>query len=232
MIADALMNLILDNPGLFMVLGEVGAGKTTLCLSVAQEILRSKKHKVLFIYTRENSAELVNRLIFQPIVDTSSMISIFCSTFDNLLTEILQIETYIANEQRFFKRCQYGMIAIDNLFEYYMLEIGTDTKNTQLNRKMNMILGSLNFIAETYQIPVLLTNIPKSVQKPEQNIEKKYRELDISGYYGGSIVDYWIHNIIKIERTGFHGSRRIKIFKELDNSYQEFIAKLENNGFI
>ncbi len=232
MLAHTLMKLIVENPGLYMVLGEVGAGKTTLCLTIAQEILKTENKKVIFAYTRENTAELIHRLIFSPITEASSMISILCSSFDNLLTEILQFETYIANELRFFKKCDYGMIVIDNLFEHYMVEIGAEMKNTQLNNKMNLILASLDSIAGTYHIPVLLTNIPKSGQKMEQEGGKKYHELDISGFYGGSLTEYWISNIIKLERTGFHGTRKIKIFKECDAYYQEFIAKLENTGFI
>ena len=215
-----------------MILGDVGVGKTTFSLNIAQEIFNTKNSKVIFAYTRENTSKLIDRLIFSSEKDNSSFIPIFCSSFDNLLTEILQFETYIANEARYFKTCTYGAIIVDNIFEYYMLEIGTDTKNSLLNNKLNIMLATLNSIAETYHIPVMITNIPKSGQRFEQDSLKKFKNLDIVGFYGGSIVEYWISNIIKIERIGFLGARNVIIFRENENFKREFTAKIENNGFI
>jgi len=224
--------MVVNNPEMYMVLGEVGSGKTTFCLSFSKFILNSKKKKVIYLSTRANNIEIINRVIFDSPVDQTSFISLSCETFNSILTEVSQLETYVSNETRVFKECPYGAIIVDNLFEFYMMEIGTDYKNSGLNRKLNIILAILNNIVQNFKIPVLMTNIPKSGQASQDISNNKHKEMDISGYYGGTYSKYWISNILKLERTGFQGIRKLRIALENVSTLSDFTMKIDKAGFI
>ena len=183
-----------QNPSISMIWGDIGIGKSTLALQLSLEILKQDL-KVFYLHTKFSPIDLLIKRVLKEEVDLSDSNFIlwhsqsFFRQKEIILEWTLQIQQLLES----FKYNKVGLIIVDEIATLYLLELGKELKNAQLNQDLILILATLKKIQTEYQIPVVLLNT-FSIKQNEKNISQVIP-------HGGKIIDYWTSFEVKIDRT-------------------------------
>ena len=185
-----------QNPSISMIWGDIGVGKSTFALQLSHEILKQKPDlKVFYLHTKFSPIDLLLRRILKEEVDLSdsNFLLWHSPSFYRQKEIILEWSLQIQQLLESFKQNKVGLIVVDEIASLYLLELGKELKNTQLNQDLTLILATLKKIQTEYQIPVVLLNT-FSIKQNEKNISQVIP-------HGGKIIDYWTSFEVKIDRT-------------------------------
>ena len=203
--------------GIFSIWGDVGVGKTTFSLQCAH--LNSTDGKVLYLYTKPTLPTLKIKNIISNAFD--HLIFIKCTKYETLysLIQNLEFELLSMNDKK------YKLIIIDSITDLYRLELSLDKKekNLILNYQLNHTLASLSFLKQKYGIEVLITN----------EISRRKEELEFIEFEsGGKVMEFWVKNSIKIQRTDKLSERGFKLLNKIKNLELELNSTITESGFI
>ena len=219
-----LSETIKPNRGIVSIWGDFGVGKTTFALQTAINTVKFGNN-ILYIYTKPNfpSQRIGAILKDDPIELLDNITFIKATDFKELVSIILNLEFIIINNLKERERT-FNLIVVDSLTEIYGLELIRDKKekNVNLNYELNQILGTLSYIFEKFSIEILVVNELSRKSKGDDVFEVQR---------GGKIMDFWISNTIKLERTEVLSERNLIINKAHENKEFEVKAKLTQYGF-
>ena len=185
-----------ENPSISMIWGDIGVGKSTFALQLSHEILKQKPElKVFYLHTKFSPIDLLLKRILKEKVEIpdSNFLLWHPSSFFRQKEIVLEWSLQIQQLLESFKQKKVGLIIVDEIASLYLLELGKELKNTQLNQDLILILATLKKIQTDYQIPVVLLNT-FSIKQNEENISQVIP-------HGGKIIDYWTSFEVKINRT-------------------------------
>ncbi|MHA2287223.1 MAG: hypothetical protein ACXABG_00425 [Promethearchaeota archaeon] len=218
-------NSAIVKEGVTSLWGIFGVGKTTLSLQTANRYTLKRK-KVYYIYTKPNLPINKIRAIFDSkIVDIleKNLFIFQILNFDDLFNFIFNAEFLILNDFK-TKQKPFDFIIIDSLTDLYRLELNREKKgkNFILNYKLNQILANLVNLKQKYEIDILIINETSRRTQEGQTYEVES---------GGNVMQYWVSNSIKIERTDVTNSRRFILHKVDDKTSLKLNYKLTKGGF-
>ena len=210
--------------GITSLWGNFGVGKTTISLQTANIYALNKK-KVLYIYTKPNlpfkkiSAVFENKL--EDVLE--HILFIHATNFDDIFNFIFNLEFAILNDLK-TKNGTINLIIIDSLTDLYRLELNREKKgkNVILNYRLNQLLANLVNLKQKYEIGILIVN-----ENSRRTQEGQSYEVES----GGNVVQYWVTNSIKIERTDVVNNRRFILHRENDNNTFLLNSMLTKSGF-
>lgn len=219
--------LLFTHPHITMLWSDIGTGKSTCALQLALDCLKKRNQKVFYCYTKDSIPQDLIQRIFQnqtEIVE-DDLIIWNPDTFNKQNEIISEWLLQVPQLSEFFQKNRVGLIIVDEIASLYLLEMGSDEKNSGLNHKLTYQLATLAQINLKHQIPILLLN-SYSTKKDEQD-----NYLDVP--HGGKIVDYWVQLEIKIERTAHFSKRLCTCTKNMKSLAlpQKWFWMLENQGF-
>ena len=201
-----------QNPSISMIWGDIGVGKSTFALQLSHEILKQKPDlKVFYLYTKFSPIDLLLKRVLKEEVDLSdsNFLLWHSPSFYRQKEIILEWSLQIQQLLESFKQNKVGLIVVDEIASLYLLELGKELKNTQLNQDLTLILATLKKIQTEYQIPVVLLNT-FSIKQNEKNISQVIP-------HGGKIIDYWTSFEVKIDRTPQMSRMKFSITKNKAN---------------
>ncbi len=183
-----------QNPTISMIWGNIGVGKSTFTLQLSLEVLK-RDLKVFYLHTKFSPIDqLLKRVLKEEIeLSDSNFLLWHPPSFYRQKEIVLEWSLQIQQLLESFKQKKVGLIVVDEIATLYLLELGKESKNAQLNQDLILILATLKKIQTEYQIPVVLLNT-FSIKKNEKNISQVIP-------HGGKILDYWTSFEIKIDRT-------------------------------
>jgi len=209
---------------LISVWGDMGVGKTTFALQIAANIAKIGNNG-LFLYSKpdfplnkianilgDNPSEILNKISF-----------IYASDFFILRKIVFNFEFLLLDNLN-NKGSLFKFLIIDSLTDLYRIELDKRRKkrNINLNYQLNQILATLYYIADIYNIQILLTNEISRI-----NINNEIKEVQ-TGY---KVMDYWILCDIKIERTETLNKRKLIINLSDKKQKHEIFSNLTQQGF-
>ena len=209
---------------LISVWGDMGVGKTTFALQIAANIAKIGNNG-LFLYSKpdfplnkianilgDNPSEILNKISF-----------IYASDFFILRKMVFNFEFLLLDNLN-NKGSLFKFLIIDSLTDLYRIELDKRRKkrNINLNYQLNQILATLYYIADIYNIQILLTNEISRI-----NINNEIKEVQ-TGY---KVMDYWILCDIKIERTETLNKRKLIINLRDKKQKYEIFSNLTQQGF-
>jgi len=209
---------------LISVWGDMGVGKTTFALQIAANIAKIGNNG-LFLYSKpdfplnkianilgDNPSEILNKISF-----------IYASDFFILRKMVFNFEFLLLDNLN-NKGSLFKFLIIDSLTDLYRIELDKRRKkrNINLNYQLNQILATLYYIADIYNIQILLTNEISRI-----NINNEIKEVQ-TGY---KVMDYWILCDIKIERTETLNKRKLIINLSDKKQKHEIFSNLTQQGF-
>ena len=209
---------------LISVWGDMGVGKTTFALQIAANIAKIGNNG-LFLYSKpdfplnkianilgDNPSEILNKISF-----------IYASNFFILKKIVFNFEFLLLDNLN-NKGSLFKFLIIDSLTDLYRIELDKRRKkrNINLNYQLNQILATLYYIADIYNIQILLTNEISRI-----NINNEIKEVQ-TGY---KVMDYWILCDIKIERTETLNKRKLIINLSDKKQKHEIFSNLTQQGF-
>jgi RecA/RadA recombinase len=210
--------------GLTSLWGDFGVGKTTLALQFAWKIASNSKN-ALYIYSKPKFPFNKLSSLFESNLEEflENMQFIKSTNFMELFSLVFNLEFIILN------RLKTGngileMIIIDSLTDLYRLELHRNKKekNVMLNYKLNQILANLSFLSKQYHIGILITN-----ELSKNTIEGEIYDVES----GGNVMEYWVKNSIKIERTDITNNRKFILYDENGKTLSVLNLILTNQGF-
>jgi len=204
--------------------GDFGVGKTTLSLQTANIYALNKK-KVLYIYTKPNlpfkkiSAVFENNL--EDVLD--GIIFIHATNFEDIFNFIFNLEFAVLNDLK-TKNATFNLIIIDSMTDLYRLELNREKKgkNIILNYRLNQLLANLVNLKQNYEMSILIVN-----ENSRRTQEGQTYEVES----GGNVMQYWVTNSIKIERTDIANNRRFVLDSGNDNTPFMLNSMLTKRGF-
>jgi RecA/RadA recombinase len=218
--------LIFSQPTVAMIWSDVGIGKTTIALQLALECLK-KKQKVFYCYTKDSIPQDLIRRIYQnqPEKIEENLNLWNPHTFNKQQEIISEWLLQVQQLNTFFHENRVGLIVVDEIASLYMLEMGSDEKNSNLNHKFTYLLATLAQINIKHHIPILFLNSYATKKDNQEELQ------DVP--HGGKIVDYWVQLEIKMERSNQFSKRICMCTKNLKSLSipQSWIWLLENRGF-
>ena len=188
------ISIFFHNPSISMLWGDIGVGKSSLALQLSLEILKQDL-KVFYLYTKFSPIDLLLKRVLKEENDFSDSNFLLWHSPSFYRQKEIVLEWSLQIQQLFesFKQNKVGMIIVDEIASLYLLELGKELKNTQMNQDLILILATLKKIQTEYQIPVVLLNT-FSIKQDEKNISQVIP-------HGGKIIDYWTSFEVKIDRT-------------------------------
>ncbi|NHJ21909.1 MAG: hypothetical protein EAX91_13260 [Candidatus Lokiarchaeota archaeon] len=210
--------------GIYSVWGDFGVGKTTYSLQTAK-LYALKKRKILFIYTKPNipydKISFVFENALEAVLDTISFQKL--TTFEEMYKFIFNLEFFVLEDLKSKKKV-FNLIIIDSMTDLYRLELNREKKgkNFILNFKLNQLLANLVYLNQKYEIELLVVNEISRRTQDGQTYEVES---------GGNVMDYWVNNSIKIERTDVVNERKFILHRGNDNSSFVINYKLSEHGF-
>ncbi|MBY9008838.1 MAG: hypothetical protein KGD74_03120 [Candidatus Lokiarchaeota archaeon] len=210
--------------GISSLWGNFGVGKTTLALQFAWKNAINNKN-VLYIYSKPNFPfNKISTLFETNLEELLENIQFIKSiNFLELFRLVFNLEFLILNRLRLGNGI-LGMIIIDSLTDLYRLELHSNKKekNVMLNYKLNQILANLSFLNKQYDIRILITN-----ELSRNTIEGEVYDVES----GGNVMEYWVKNSIKIERTDVVNNRKFILYDGDGKTQSVLNSKLTNHGF-
>ena len=210
--------------GIYSVWGDFGVGKTTYSLQTAK-LYALKKRKILFIYTKPNipydKISFVFENALEAVLETISFQKL--TTFEEMYKFIFNLEFFVLEDLKSKKRV-FNLIIIDSMTDLYRLELNREKKgkNFILNFKLNQLLANLVYLNQKYEIELLVVNEISRRTQDGQTYEVES---------GGNVMDYWVNNSIKIERTDVVNERKFILHRGNDDSSFVINYKLTEHGF-
>ena len=193
---DDFISKFFQNPSITMIWGDIGVGKSTFALQLSHEILKREPDlKVFYLYTKFSPIDLLLKRILKEDIDLSdsNFLLWHSPSFYRQKEIVLEWSLQIQQLLESYKHNKVGLIIVDEIATLYLLELGKEMKNAQLNQDLILILATLKKIQTEYQIPVVLLNT-FSIKKNEKNISQVIP-------HGGKIIDYWTSFEVKVDRT-------------------------------
>jgi len=193
---DDFISKFFQNPSITMIWGDIGVGKSTFALQLSHEILKREPDlKVFYLYTKFSPIDLLLKRILKEDINLSdsNFLLWHSPSFYRQKEIVLEWSLQIQQLLESYKHNKVGLIIVDEIATLYLLELGKEMKNAQLNQDLILILATLKKIQTEYQIPVVLLNT-FSIKKNEKNISQVIP-------HGGKIIDYWTSFEVKVDRT-------------------------------
>ncbi len=210
--------------GVTSLWGNFGVGKTTLSLQTAKKYALNRK-KVLYIYTKPNLPFIKISNVFENNLEDVLENDLFIHTtnFDDLFNLIFNLEFGVLDDLK-TKNGALNLIIVDSMTDLYRLELNRDKKgkNFVLNYKLNQMLANLVSLKQKYEIDILIIN-----ETSRRTIEGQTYELES----GGNVMQYWVANSIKIERTDIANNRKFILHRGNDNNSFLLNTTLTKHGF-
>ncbi|MHA1985061.1 MAG: AAA family ATPase [Promethearchaeota archaeon] len=209
--------------GIISVWGDFGVGKTTFALQTSLNTLKELK-KIIYIYTKPIfPTEKIGKLAGDSSERLKDITFIRPENFEDLHNIVFNLEFLILRTLNKIEK-PYKLIIIDSLTDLYRLELNRTKKekNYNLNYNLNQILANLSFIKNAYDIEILVIN-----EKTQIKEENQIKEIQS----GGKVMEYWVSNDIKIERTEKLRERKFILTTHPSSEFTEFTSKLSENGF-
>jgi len=223
---DHFKQLLFTHPMMTTIFGDFGIGKTTAALQLAMNCIQQQQ-KVFYCYTKESIPhELIKRVMQDQTENVRDHLILWNPHSFNKQQEIIyKWLLQVQQLKEFFQRNRIGLIVIDEIASLYLLEMGSDEKNSSMNHKFTYQLATLAQISSEYHIPILLLNSYATKKDEAEN----YQDVP----HGGKIVEYWIQLAIKMERTAQFSKRQCSCVKNLKSVSlpQNWIWMLESRGF-
>jgi len=213
--------------GILSIWGEFGVGKTTLAMQISLLSIE-KRTKVVYFYTKPNFPynKLFNLAEDNFYQDISSFHSLFdlitIKDFSQLYSIILNLESLFLTDKN--NKLKNYLIVIDSLTDLYKSELNSNNieQNVRLNYQLNQILATFKHLKNNYDLDLLIIN---ETSRSNQIGEIKETQS------GGKVMEYWISDSIKIERTNVLNKRKFKINRFDKNKNYEIILKITETGF-
>ena len=210
--------------GITSLWGDFGVGKTTLSLQTAYKYALSG-FKVIYIYSKPNFPYIKIKSVIENNLNEVLNNILFAKpiTFEDLYNLVFNLEFVIINDLKIGASTS-NLVIIDSITDLYGLDLQQDKKgkNFILNYKLNQILANLAFLNEKYHIDVLIVNeLSRKTQKGQTyEVER-----------GGNVMEYWVKNCIKIERTDKLNHRKFFLIKGKSKNSLVFYSILNKQGF-
>ena len=210
--------------GITSLWGDFGVGKTTLSLQTANIYALNKK-KVLYIYTKPNLPFNKISVVFENKLEDvlERILFIHTTNFDDIFKFIFNLEFAVLNDLK-TKNGTFNLIIIDSMTDLYRLELNREKKgkNVILNYKLNQLLANLVDLKQKYGVGILVVNeVSRRTQEGQT--------YDVES--GGNVMQYWVTNSIKIERTDVANNRRFFLHRGNDNTSFLLNSMLTKHGF-
>ncbi len=210
--------------GITSLWGDFGVGKTTLSLQTANIYALNKK-KVLYIYTKPNLPFKKISAVFENNLEDvlERIIFIHATNFDDIFNFIFNLEFVVLNDLK-TKNVTFNLIIIDSITDLYRLELNREKKgkNIILSYRLNQLLANLVNLEQKYEIGILIVN-----ENSRRTLEGQTFEVES----GGNVMQYWVTNSIKIERTDIANNRRFVLDRGNDNTPFMLNSMLTKRGF-
>ena len=210
--------------GITSLWGDFGVGKTTLSLQTANTYALKKK-KVLYIYTKPNLPIKKISAVFENNLEDvlEHIIFIHTPNFDDIFKFIFNLEFAVLKDLK-TENGTFNLIIIDSMTDLYRLELNREKKgkNFILNYRLNQLLANLVNLNQKYEICILIVN-----ENSRRTQEGQTYEVES----GGNVMQYWVINSIKIERTDVTNNRRFILHKGNDNISFLLNSILTKRGF-
>ena len=210
--------------GITSLWGDFGVGKTTLSLQTAK-FYALKEKKVLYLYTKPNFPFKKVNNIFGNDTETllDEILFIHTPSFDDLFNFIFNLEFTLLNDLKTKKEI-FELIAIDSITDLYRLELSREKKdkNFILNYRLNQLLANLVNLKQNYKIALLIVN-----EISRRTLEGQTYDIES----GGNVMQYWVTNSIKIERTDVTNSRKFVLYRGNDDTSLILNTMLTKSGF-
>ena len=204
--------------------GDFGVGKTTLSLQTANSYALNKK-KVLYIYTKPNLPFKKISAVFENNLEDvlECILFIHVTNFDDIFNFIFNLEFVVLNDLK-TKNGTFNLIIIDSITDLYRLELNREKKgkNVILNYSLNQMLANLVNLKQKYEVGVLVVNEISRRTQEGQTYEVES---------GGNVMQYWVTNSIKIERTDVANNRKFILYRGNDNTSFLLNSMLTKRGF-
>ncbi len=210
--------------GITSLWGDFGVGKTTLSLQTANLYALNKK-KVLYIYTKPNfPSRKINTVFENNLEDVlENIFFIHTTNFDEIFSFVFNLEFTVLNDLK-TKSGTFRLIIIDSMTDLYRLELNQEKKekNVILNYRLNQLLATLINLKQKYEVGILVVN---EVSRRTQEGQTYAVES------GGNVMQYWVTNSIKIERTDVANNRRFILHRGNDDNTFLLNSMLTKCGF-
>jgi RecA/RadA recombinase len=210
--------------GITSLWGDFGVGKTTLSLQTANLHALNNK-KVLYLYTKPNFPFNKIRTVFEnnlkEVLENVSFI--YTPNFDDIFNFMFNLEFSVLSDLK-TKNGTFNLIIIDSMTDLYRLELNREKKdkNFILNYRLNQLLANLVNLTQKYKISTLIVN---EISRRTQGGEIHEMES------GGNVMQYWVTDSIKIERTDVANNRRLILSRGKDNISLTLDSMLTECGF-
>ena len=210
--------------GITSLWGDFGVGKTTLSLQTANLYALNKK-KVLYIYRKPNfPSRKINAVFENNLEDVlENIFFIHTTNFDEIFSFVFNLEFTVLNDLK-TKSGTFHLIIIDSMTDLYRLELNHEKKekNVILNYRLNQLLATLINLKQKYKVGILVVNEVSRRTQDGQTYEMES---------GGNVMQYWVTNSIKIERTDVANNRRFILHRGNDNNTFLLNSMLTKCGF-
>ncbi|MHA1821268.1 MAG: ATPase domain-containing protein [Promethearchaeota archaeon] len=235
---NELNNLITDDEekkGLIMIWGDIGTGKTTLCiLGLLSKLAQNKK--VVFIDTkpysfksRFNELKRIYEAERNISLNTYDIILYKPNSFNKALKVILNLEFLILNSIKVFGENKIALIVIDSLDILMHLSMKKDATNEKLSQNFTIIMATLKYLNQKYGTSIIITG--RSVIKTDKDgtIREYPANEKLSEYFISFRLKLSRLNDLNKDKSNY---RKLQLEKHINNKGRALTLKLTNLGFI
>ena len=210
--------------GIISLWGDFGVGKTTLSLQTSYKSALNAQ-KVLYIYTKPNLPYRKINSVFENNLDDvlENLLFIKMTDFDDIFNYVFNLEFIVLNDLK-TEDSKFNLIVIDSMTDLYRLELNREKKgkNFILNYKLNQLIANLVNLKQIYEIDILIVN--ELSRRTQEGVTYEVES-------GGKVMQYWVKNSIKIERTEVANNRKFILHRDNDNNSVMLNSTLTIRGF-
>lgn len=210
--------------GIISLWGDFGVGKTTLSLQTSYKSALNAQ-KVLYIYTKPNLPYRKINSVFENNLDDvlENLLFIKMTDFDDIFNFVFNLEFIVLNDLK-TEDSKFNLIVIDSMTDLYRLELNREKKgkNFILNYKLNQLIANLVNLKQKYEIDILIVN--ELSRRTQEGVTYEVES-------GGKVMQYWVKNSIKIERTEVANNRKFILHRDNDNNSVMLNSTLTIRGF-
>jgi len=210
--------------GIISLWGDFGVGKTTLSLQTSYKSALNAQ-KVLYIYTKPNLPYRKINSVFENNLDDvlENLLFIKMTDFDDIFNFVFNLEFIVLNDLK-TEDSKFNLIVIDSMTDLYRLELNREKKgkNFILNYKLNQLIANLVNLKQIYEIDILIVN--ELSRRTQEGVTYEVES-------GGKVMQYWVKNSIKIERTEVANNRKFILHRDNDNNSVMLNSTLTIRGF-